>query len=749
MISDWLGRLVSRWLRPVWIPLLLIFGMSSTLAGSIDEANWVQGDRALVGTLWLGLLLGWAAARSYYRARFLAPYVLCMAVLASIQAAGQIAPPLIDFLRLPPPQVVDSMNLRGFEFRLRMLGWIDTLAAGGKLEDTGLFVLLLSLLLVLVGAWWLWATFRKRQPFAGLLPAALLLALNVHLDQQPAGYYLLFLLCALLLLAYFAYAGQHQSWETRRVDYPEQLGLEWGATAGALALVVVLLARLVPFFALDEGRRLIADWLERAREQTSQTAEQLFSGVRPPTSPLVQAVPQARVNTPALEEIGLPIPQGTQTILWVEIDDPPPPAPGLPEAVLGDLPPVRIHYWRSAVYSQYTGRGWVTAPLLPDEVSAAVDAPQDGRYLLRQNFDIAALHDGVLFSVNNPLQVDGAALQGMGDTETRRVEGEGAQYQVVSLATNVTANQLITAPVAYPAEIQQYLQLPAGLPERVRALAERLAGTAPDPYTKALRVQTYLRQNFTYDLTVGTAPPGSDVVDHFLFTEPRGFCSQYASAMAVLLRAVGVPARIASGYAMGSYDTGRGAYRVTESLSHAWVEVYFPGYGWIEFEPTVARQEIVYPETPQVVDPQPAQPSTPQPQPSIGSSGVVLALLAVLLLALVLWLTLSIRTAHQPVLLQAVNLYRGARGALARAGISAPPGLTPDEYLRHAAPQIERYPRLTTALDKITAVYRAASYSPHLPAPAGVRIARQYWQQAFGEWLALWLRHHWRGLTGR
>src|SRR5690606_25400450 len=109
-------------------------------------------------------------------------------------------------------------------------------------------------------------------------------------------------------------------------------------------------------------------------------------------------------------------------------------------------------------------------------------------------------------------------------------------------------------------------------------------------------VQDYLRQNFPYDLSVKPAPANKDVVDYFLFDSQRGFCSHYASAMVVLLRSQGVPARIVTGYAMGEYDFARGAYRVPVSASHAWVEVYFSGYGWVEFEPTAYRSPIVYPE---------------------------------------------------------------------------------------------------------------------------------------------------------
>src|SRR5204862_77196 len=160
----------------------------------------------------------------------------------------------------------------------------------------------------------------------------------------------------------------------------------------------------------------------------------------------------------------------------------------------------------------------------------------------------------------------------------------------VSLATRVSESELRASPAEYPAALQSaYLQLPAELPARVRRLAEQITAGASTPYDKALRLQDYLRATYAYRLDVAAPPEGQDAVDYFLFTASAGYCNYFASAMAVMLRAVGVPARLATGYAMGEYDRGRGAYRVPGNAAHAWVEVYFAGYGWVDFEPTPSR----------------------------------------------------------------------------------------------------------------------------------------------------------------
>jgi hypothetical protein len=130
-----------------------------------------------------------------------------------------------------------------------------------------------------------------------------------------------------------------------------------------------------------------------------------------------------------------------------------------------------------------------------------------------------------------------------------------------------------------------YLVLPGGLPQRVMNLAKEATAEADTPYGRALALEAYLR-SFPYDLEVAKPPEGRDVVDYFLFDLQRGYCDYFASAMVVMARSVGVPARLAVGYAMGSYDFQQEAYVVTEKDAHAWPELYFPGYGWIPFEPT-------------------------------------------------------------------------------------------------------------------------------------------------------------------
>ncbi len=164
---------------------------------------------------------------------------------------------------------------------------------------------------------------------------------------------------------------------------------------------------------------------------------------------------------------------------------------------------------------------------------------------------------------------------------------ENEAYRMTSLVSIATDDDLRGASTEYDNFLtDHYLQLPLSLPDRVRDLAESLTAQHDNPFDKTLAIRDYLRGPlFTYSLEIEPPPIESDGVDWFLFDSRIGYSDYFSSSMAVMLRSVGVPARIAAGYAPG--ELNEDSQRVIrDSDSHGWVQVYFPGYGWIDFEPT-------------------------------------------------------------------------------------------------------------------------------------------------------------------
>ncbi|HEX8871835.1 MAG TPA: DUF3488 and transglutaminase-like domain-containing protein [Candidatus Acidoferrum sp.] len=161
------------------------------------------------------------------------------------------------------------------------------------------------------------------------------------------------------------------------------------------------------------------------------------------------------------------------------------------------------------------------------------------------------------------------------------------RYEGVSLLPVARPAEARFASADYPAEIREtYLQL-SSLDPRIVELAQRITARANNPYDKAILLETYLRRNFGYTLNL-TGKPGQDPLAHFLFETKAGHCEYFASAMAVMLRALGIPSREVNGFLPGEFNDLGGDYIVRASDAHSWVEAYFPGSGWVTFDPTPA-----------------------------------------------------------------------------------------------------------------------------------------------------------------
>lgn len=165
------------------------------------------------------------------------------------------------------------------------------------------------------------------------------------------------------------------------------------------------------------------------------------------------------------------------------------------------------------------------------------------------------------------------------------------RYEGVSLLPVARPPQARTAGTDYPEEIRDtYLQLPENLDTRIPALARKISAAAKNPYDQSLAIENYLRTHFAYTLNL-TAKPGGDPLAHFLFESKAGHCEYFASAMAVMLRTLGIPSREVNGFLPGEYNDVGGDYIVRASDAHSWVEAYFPGSGWLTFDPTPPSDE--------------------------------------------------------------------------------------------------------------------------------------------------------------
>ncbi len=276
----------------------------------------------------------------------------------------------------------------------------------------------------------------------------------------------------------------------------------------------------------------------------------------------------------------------------------------------------RPRLWRGMVFDTYDGQGWSRSDTveprptygIPVQLGPQTTARELGRppslvptERLVQTFEI--LHDtpNLVFGAAEAREIylsAGAATRWPdGTITTSGVQDAGTVYSVVSEVVTAPRQDLRDASGPVPASlVPAYVQLPATVPERVRELARRLTDRAPTNYTKAEAVERWIGANTRYTLHAPPPADGGDVADHFLFETRAGWCEPIATAMVVMLRSVGVPARFATGFQPGRRNPITGVWDVTMADAHAWVEVWVPRYGWMPFDPTGAVPAAVDPE---------------------------------------------------------------------------------------------------------------------------------------------------------
>lgn len=267
----------------------------------------------------------------------------------------------------------------------------------------------------------------------------------------------------------------------------------------------------------------------------------------------------------------------------------------------------RPDFWRGQSFDRWDGRSWSQSDqrAVPVHGLAPIDlrgAPEDrqsgvldsGSELVQTVF-VENGGPNLIFAAYAPSQVyfsDRTLFELSDGTVRTGVQlPEGSVYTVVSRRAPVTEEILRAAdavPVRLAAPLQQrYTQLPE-VPRRVRELAATVTAGAPTTYDKVRALERWMGENTTYTLDIPRLAPGADAVEQYLFVDRQGFCEQIGSALVVMLRSLGVPARLAVGYTPGERNPFTGLWEVRGSDAHAWAEVWFPGVGWQAFDPTAS-----------------------------------------------------------------------------------------------------------------------------------------------------------------
>jgi transglutaminase-like putative cysteine protease len=252
-------------------------------------------------------------------------------------------------------------------------------------------------------------------------------------------------------------------------------------------------------------------------------------------------------------------------------------------------------YWRLTSLNTFTGQDWVSTDTYHGFGShlPGVQAVPAGTRLVQENFHIEELDSVWLPDAFTPISVTGVRGVSYDPNSnsliTSKATSNGLDFTVESYQylSTLHPGQLESAPpVTITASLRPYLQLPATVPPDVYALAKSITASQSTEYGKALALQNFfLGPDFSYSLDPPDDGYGISSLTNFLFHTREGYCQQFAGSYAVLARAIGLPTRLAVGFATGT-DTD-GTYQVTDADAHTWPEVYFgPNFGWLPFEPT-------------------------------------------------------------------------------------------------------------------------------------------------------------------
>jgi len=473
----------------------------------------------------------------------------------------------------------------------RLQAWLAGLIGRVAVNDTLVRNMVWTLILWLFSAWMGWFA-GKRNAVASVLPSIFLLAMVISYSEYKVESLWLMVIILLLLMGLWNYGSHTQQWQKGSMDYSDSIRYDTGLAVVLLTLTVGIVSFITPSISWKDIR-------DRLRTQNN-AADSLGLKEHPlPAKPVGTQKP----SLPRDHLLSGGFAQSQNIVMLIKTGELPP----IPDPAFAERAP--RYYWRSVVYDRYVGAGWITStsytqtyapntPIIPGLLNGYKPVHMQVQMMEPEG---KLYWTGILFSADVPfiatwrlkpksnLFADQSTLL---QADMFATSTSATSYQTESYVPQVTIEQLRSAPTEYPNDIiARYFILPSTVPDRVRQLAKTITNGITNPYNKAKAIERYLR-TYPYDLDIPAPPEGQDVTDYFLFDLKRGYCDYYATAMAVLARASGLPARFVSGYSTGSYDAPNAEYVVRELNAHSWAEVYFPSIGWVEFEPTASQPEI-------------------------------------------------------------------------------------------------------------------------------------------------------------
>ena len=567
-----------------WISLVLVSIMAVTVAWSLDDAALVLGQRDSTDFLaWAalgGVVVGFVGAR--------AGWSRPLAHLLGAVIAALIVPLMVGSVLLPNGSWTARYEATAIA---SMNAVVDLVVRGLQVtRETGHYMLVLGLICWANGQFAAAAVFRHGRPIGPIIVLGAILVANMSATAHDQLWFLvLFSLASLFLLTRLHALDERATWLRRRIGDPATVGSLYirGGTVFILiavfgALTLTASARSAPLAGFwDDAKPMLVDisqWLQR----------------------IIPAAPDSK-------SLGVPSFGAQVTIggIWSTSTD--------PALEIRRIPGDETHYyWRATAYDTFTLNGWTSATLTqsPRDAGANIldgtlDRVPEGAARTNVTFQIAPRSSffKVAFSPIDPLSIDRPVtvdLAGL-DGYFQSIEVGRDPYSVTAAVPTrkdvpggLTENRLRAAGTAYPpGVVARYTRVPDGamgpeatkLIEDITAKAKAAGHATPFDLAQAI-VTEFHSSRYSYETNVlGVCDHSPSTVECFAQYK-RGYCEHFASTMAILLRHAHIPTRLVEGFLPGTLNTRTGQEEILTSAAHAWVEVYFPGYGWQMFDPT-------------------------------------------------------------------------------------------------------------------------------------------------------------------
>ncbi|QBD82369.1 DUF4129 domain-containing protein [Ktedonosporobacter rubrisoli] len=569
-----------------WFSLILLAAVVYSTIWCVQVVGWVAHLNVLSLTTAFGLLGGVIAAKQDRFSRF-SVHVIAVSfgiLLAVWQTAGAF--------------------YRGdwMAFLAGMRSWFIVVTRGGTGNDDAIFLLFILALGFILAYTSAWLVYRTRNPWLMIVANAVVLLINLNnvVDTGYIVFLVIFLFSSLLLLLRFNLYESMKRWKKQGLRYADDIGWDVMQAGALISIGLLIFSWLLPsgytdFLASQLWNTSGNPWLQV--ENTWNRVISVNAGSNPSNHGSFRDTLVMAGNPNLNRDIVFTMQTsgGPQYLAALSLDN-------------------------------YTARDWTTVatntlPLKPKE---AFPSEALLTHTVEQKITVMnppTVQEPYIFGASSITSTDLPASL-MESQATGEVIGwlkrggglaPGTTYTVVSAVSSADVQTLRGVP--FPADapkflppssdapvpatyynpniLQRYLQLPKGLNPEIQQLAQKIVknANARTMYDQVGALEQYLRTNYKYDTNI-RLPAGEEGVSWFLFKSEKGYCNYFASAMAIMARELGIPSRVVQGYTSGQYDGKKHQWVIRGIDAHAWTQIYFAGYGWINFEPSASFSQF-------------------------------------------------------------------------------------------------------------------------------------------------------------